>query len=85
MSPGSAGKIWYGTIDINPEQEFVVHIGQGGAPSQTYGVAGAMGGETTFGPYSSAGGKVYPLGYTDIANGDSYGRSGVPGAEGRHV
>ncbi len=76
--PGSGGKIWYGTIDINPEQEFVVHIGQGGAPSQTYGVAGAMGGETTFGPYSSAGGKVYPLGYTDIANGDSYGRSGVP-------
>ena len=76
--PGSGGKIWYGTIDINPEQEFVVHIGQGGAPSQTYGVPGSMGGETTFGAYSSANGKVYPLGYTDIANGDSYGRSGVP-------
>ena len=75
---GVGGKIWYGTIDINPEQEFVVHIGQGGAPSQTYGVPGAMGGETTFGAYSSANGKVYPLGYTDIANGDSYGRSGVP-------
>ncbi len=76
--PGSGGKIWYGTIDINPEQEFVVHIGQGGAPSQTYGVPGSMGGETTFGAYSSASGKVYPLGYTDIANGDSYGRTGVP-------
>ena len=37
-----------------------------------------MGGETTFGAYSSVNGKVYPLGYTDIANGDSYGRSGVP-------
>ena len=75
---GVGGKIWYGTIDINPEQEFVAHIGQGGAPSQNYGVPGAMGGETTFGAYSSANGKVYPLGYTDIANGDSYGRSGVP-------
>lgn len=75
--PGTGGKIWYGTIDINPEQEFDVHIGQGGAPSQTYGVPGEMGEETTFGPYSSANGKVYPLGYTDIANGDSYGRTGV--------
>lgn len=75
--PGSGGKIWYGTIDINPEQEFEVHIGQGGAPSQAYGVPGAMGEETTFGAYSSASGQVYPLGYTDIANGDSYGRTGV--------
>lgn len=75
---GVGGKIWYGTIDINPEQEFVVHIGKGGAPSQTYGVPGAMGEETTFGAYSSDNGKVYPMGYTDIANGDSYGRSGVP-------
>ncbi len=74
---GIGGKIWYGTIDINPEQEFDVVIGQGGAPSQTYGVPGSMGEETTFGAYSSANGKVYPLGYTDIANGDSYGRTGV--------
>ena len=75
---GVGGKIWYGTIDINPEQEFVAHIGHGGAPSKTYGVPGAMGEETTFGAYSSVNGKVYPMGYTDIANGDSYGRSGVP-------
>ena len=74
---GSGGKIWHGTIDINEQQEFVVNIGQGGAPSQTYGVPGAMGGETTFGPYSSANGTVYPLGYTDISNGSSFGRTGV--------
>ena len=74
---GSGGKIWHGTIDINEQQEFVVNIGQGGAPSQTYGVPGAMGGETTFGPYSSANGTVYPLGYTDISNGRSFGRTGV--------
>lgn len=74
---GSGGKIWYGTIDINPQQQFAVQIGHGGASSDTYGVAGAEGGHTTFGPYSSANGKVYPNGYTDIANGDSYGRTGV--------
>ena len=41
------------------------------------GVAGAEGGETTFGAYSSANGALYPLGFTDVANGDSYGRTGV--------
>lgn len=74
---GSGGKIWHGTIDINPEQSFTVRIGRGGAPSDTYGVPGAEGGETTFGPYSSANGTVYPLGYTDISNGSSFGRTGV--------
>lgn len=74
---GSGGKIWYGTININPQQTFDVTIGQGGAPGTVYGEPGAEGGETTFGAYSSENGHVYPNGYTDIANGDSYGRSGV--------
>lgn len=74
---GPGGKIWFGTIDINPQQQFAVSIGQGGTSSEVYGVAGTEGGETTFGAYSSANGQVYPLGYTDIANGDSYGRTGV--------
>ena len=74
---GSGGKVWFGTIDINPEQVFQVQIGQGGAPAPTYGQAGAEGGETTFGAYSSVNGQVYPLGYTDIASGNSYGRTGV--------
>lgn len=74
---GSGGKIWYGTIDINPQQVFQVQIGQGGAASATYGQAGSEGGETTFGPYSSANGEVYPLGYTDVSSGASYGRTGV--------
>ena len=76
-SSGQGGKIWFGTIDINPEQSFQVAIGQGGAPAAQAGIPGDMGGETTFGPYSSANGEVYPLGYTDIASGDSYGRTGV--------
>lgn len=74
---GIGGKIWFGTIDINPEQAFVVNIGKGGAPSRTYGIPGTMGGETTFGSYSSANGQVYPNGFTDVASGDSYGRTGV--------
>lgn len=74
---GSGGKIWYGTIDINPQQVFQVTIGQGGAAGPAYGQAGSEGGETTFGVYSSANGEVYPLGFTDVASGSSYGRTGV--------
>ena len=33
--------------------------------------------ESIFGTYSSANGKVYPNGFTDIKSGDSYGRTGV--------
>ena len=36
-----------------------------------------MGGHTTFGPYSSADGVLYPGGYTDIANGQAFARTGV--------
>ena len=74
---GIGGKVWYGTIDINPEQVFQVVIGQGGAPGGTYGQAGSMGEETTFGPYSSANGQLYPNGFTDVASGNSFGRTGV--------
>lgn len=74
---GSGGKIWYGTIDINPQQVFQVTIGPGGAAGAAYGQAGSEGGETTFGVYSSANGEVYPLGFTDVASGSSYGRTGV--------
>lgn len=75
---GSGGKVWYDTIDINPQQVFQVAIGQGGDPSNAYGTPGALGGDTTFGPYSSANGEVYPNGFTDVASGNSYARTGVP-------
>lgn len=74
---GIGGKVWYGVISINPEQEFTVHLGAGGAPGTTPGQAGAMGEDTTFGVYSSANGKIYENGYTDIANGQSFARTGV--------
>lgn len=67
---GVGGMIWAGTIDINPEQEFAVTIGQGGAEGQP-------GTATVFGLYSSANGKRYEPSYADIGSGDAYGRTGV--------
>lgn len=74
---GFGGKVWFGTIDINEQQVFPVHIGAGGKASDTYGVMGEEGEETTFGAYTSAAGKIYSFGYTDISSGSSYGRTGV--------
>lgn len=74
---GQGGAIWYGVIDCNEGQEFEVHLGAGGAPAEKAGVPGALGEHTTFGSYSSENGRVYENGYTDIANGQSFARTGV--------
>ena len=58
---GLGGKVWSGTISINDGQSFSVSIGD----------------DTVFGAYSSANGHVYESGYTDIASGDSFARTGV--------
>lgn len=75
---GAGGAIWYGVIDINPEQEFDVILGQGGEPGEEYGKPGTMGGHTSFGPFTSEEGRYYENGYTDIANGQAFSRPGVP-------
>lgn len=67
---GHGGKIWSGTININPQQSFAVHIGAGGNK-------GEDGGETTFGSYSGNNGTVFSPSYTDVGSGDAYGRTGV--------
>lgn len=74
---GIGGRVWFGVVNINPEQEFEVHLGLGGAPGTVYGEAGSYGEDTTFGPYSSADGDLYENGYTDIANGQVFSRTGV--------
>lgn len=74
---GIGGKIWYSDINISSGQEFTVRIGSGGKAAAAEGQEGSAGGETYFGDYSSANGKVYENGYSDIANGTSYGRTGV--------
>ena len=58
---GHGGKVWSGTININDQQKFEVTIGV----------------DTVFGSYSSADGDRYEYGYTDIASGDSFARTGV--------
>ena len=74
---GLGGKVWFDTVTINAGQTFSVSLGAGGAAAATQGVEGAEGGETTFGVYSSANGQRYPNGYTDIANGQVFARTGV--------
>lgn len=73
---GQGGAVWYGVIDINEEQEFSVQLGAGGAPGTVAGQPGAKGGRTVFGAYGEEG-RVYENGYTDIANGQTFARTGV--------
>lgn len=58
---GLGGLVWAQTVAINAGQSFAVTFGE----------------HTTFGQYSSANGKRFPYGYTDIASGDSFARTGV--------
>ena len=58
---GAGGLVWAGTININEGQTYAINIDA----------------NSTFGAYSSANGKTYENGYTDIASGDSFARTGV--------
>lgn len=58
---GEGGLVWSSTVNINDQQEFQVSFGE----------------HTIFGTYSSANGKRYEYGFTDIASGNVYGRTGV--------
>lgn len=58
---GLGALVWAETVSINDAQSFTVTIGA----------------HTTFGQYSSANGKRFANGYTDIASGDSFARTGV--------
>lgn len=74
---GNGGLVFAGVINVNPDTDYAIVIGQGGDASTTAGMPGEEGAHTTFGVHSSAIGKLYPLGYSDIASGSSYGRTGV--------
>lgn len=62
---GSGGKVWQGVLDVNPGQIINIVTGTGAT-------------NTTLWHYSSANGKVYRSGFTDVATGNVYGRSGAP-------
>jgi hypothetical protein len=62
---GSGGKIYAETINVNAGMTIPIHIGKKTSdPTTAYS-------------FSTENGKFYTYGYTDISNGDSYGRSGV--------
>lgn len=58
---GLGALVWSDTISINDGQTFTVTLST----------------DTVFGAYSSANGNRYANGYTDIASGDSFARTGV--------
>lgn len=58
---GEGGKIKSETVGINEHQVFAYSV------SKT----------VAFGPYTNTDGYVYPYGFTDVASGDVYGRTGV--------
>lgn len=58
---GLGGKVLEVIFDVNPGQQLAVNILS----------------ESMFGPYSSGRGQRYPNGYSDIATGEVYARSGV--------
>lgn len=66
---GAGGKVWAGAINVNPGQVIQIVVPKNYGP-------------TTLWNYSSANGKRYPNGYTDIATGDVYGRTGGGGRPG---
>lgn len=70
-TPGAGGKVWTGTINVSGGQVLNAALGAGGGEGQD-------GTPTTFGNYSSANGQRYPYGFTDVASGDAFGRTGVP-------
>ena len=74
---GIGAYVWAGVINVNQDTDYSYSCGVGGSKSNTYGVPGEIGTHTTFGVYSSENGEIYPVGYTDLANGDSFGRTGV--------
>lgn len=76
---GSGGKVF--TIAIsNPSASYDYNCGVGGSggvicANKETGNVGSLGGNTTFGSYSSASGEVVAAGYTNIVNGDVLARS----------
>ena len=74
---GSGAKIWSGVVGVNPDTDYPVVIGTGGAKSDKFGTPGAFGTETKFGTHTSAIGNVFSPSFTDLASGNAYGRTGT--------
>ena len=86
---GSGGKVFIVNVSATIDQPFQFSCGaggDGGAGGEAYknGKPGSAGGETTFGQFSSAPGKIYSNGFMDVSTGAVYAAPGsrVNGKEG---
>lgn len=83
-TPGSGGKVFSITIPVEPGQQFPVNIGKGGKGQKT-AEDDHSGGDTTFGPYTSADGFPANGGYINLLTGEIcaiHGEVGIPGGKG---
>ena len=85
--PGAGGKALIVEIGINAGQEFsyscgAAGVGGAGGGEGANGSYGAEGGETTFGQFTSANGKLYANGLMDIQTGAVYASPGNSTAAG---
>ncbi|EOQ37940.1 hypothetical protein [Butyricicoccus pullicaecorum] len=91
-SAGLGGKVFVITISINSGQLFAYSCGKGGKGGKggvavdifgdddmTAATPGTSGTETIFGAYSSANGKRYSVGISDVETGAYYGATGTDG------
>lgn len=83
---GHGGKILQGSLDVTnlPTVSYQCGVGGAGAPfdADNLEAEGSEGGDTTFGPLSSAAGSVSETGYTDTITGDQYALGGTAGTAG---
>lgn len=82
--PGAGGKILQVDIVLSPGQTISYACGRGGKGGVSGGetVQGADGGDTVFGPYSSAAGSRSPEGFVDVTTQEILGAEGGPGVAG---
>ena len=82
---GAGGKIYIVNIQVAQGTTYAIVIGTGGAGgvySDGNEVAGSLGGDTTFGNYTSAEGSTSSTGYTDTTTGTFYANTGNKGVSG---
>lgn len=84
--PGAGGKILRIRLDLTAGRTFSYKCGSGGSGApydpDAPDTAGAQGGETTFGTYSSASGTASPDGYVDPITGERLAGDGDAGIAG---
>lgn len=80
---GAGGKIAQFILSVTPGQSFYVSIGAGGRGGRGgENTPGALGGDTTFGSYSSATGEISSVGYVEQIQQVRYSTPGLVGIAG---